>query len=158
MNARNFLIAATVVVLGALPRMIAAQTDSAAPGPPPAAPPPNPAVTAKARAEYLAWRAGNVLRSRYDDNMKPHITSELIAQVHAGLTQAGPPGAFKLERARTVQSRSNSTSIIEIHVYDFVITATHGSGGMELGVAPNGLIDGIYFQPLAPVGSGQPAS
>ena len=151
MNARNIIaVIATAAFMGLLPAGVTAQTETSPAGPPPAPPAPNPAVAAKVRTEYLAWRSGNVVRSHYDDTMKSHITTELLAQVHTGLAQAGDPGSFTLERERTVQGG--------IRVYDFLVTAAHGAVGVEVGFDTNGLIDGIYFQPLAPRASAQPTS
>lgn len=109
----------------------------AAPSIPSPAPSADPAQTAKARAEYDAWAAGNPDMSHYIDGAAAQLTAA-IPQVRAGLQAVGAVKTFAFERSTTAQGM-----IVAI----YLATGERGSARELISWDAAGKIQLIIFRP-----------
>lgn len=108
---------------------------SPTPSPAPAATPAeDPAVTAIAKREFAAWKAGAPDWSHYTRQIAP----PMVAKIEAYLDALGDI------TATTLAQRSTAANGEPLYIYKF--TGTNASTYMLLEFDSKGLIDDIYFK------------
>lgn len=111
------------------------------PAPPPsdaAIPGEDAAMTARVRAEFLAWQQGSIDRSRYTTDAAAAFTDALVAREAAELGAFGPPTAFTF-RGKTQPAGGT--------IYAYRVTCPNSDVWVIIGIDAGGKINGIAFQP-----------
>jgi hypothetical protein len=127
-----------------------ATAPAAAQSPPPPVSSPGPAATidpaqtARARAEFDAWRNGTIDRSHYDATLNAKISDDNVTEMARALRPLGTIVGFsQLQRGA---SGSGSTYFI----YKVVGDGPPPPFAMYIAFDPSGKIDGIAFRPMVP--------
>ncbi|MBV8639408.1 MAG: hypothetical protein JO322_15110 [Candidatus Eremiobacteraeota bacterium] len=122
-----------------------AKHPSAAPTASPTPPPEDPAVTAVARREFVAWQAGVVTSARYADQAQSALTADHIATTSKELGAAGT-----LERTDWIGPVIVDDAPPGTHGYWYKMTCENTVVYERLIIAPDGKIDGIMFRDKPP--------
>ena len=101
--------------------------------------PENPAVTARAKAEFLAWQAGKVDRAHYSTQAAKAFTDDKVAEIAPELEGLGKIQSFAY--GATAKAMSDT-------VYGYTVTCEHGTVRMTFVLDANDKIDGLYFRPV----------
>jgi hypothetical protein len=112
------------------------------PAPPAAAtslPGEDPAITARARAEFLAWQSGQIDRAKYAPTASDGFNDALVARVATELTAMGAPNSF-IFRGK-LQNPAGAA------IYAYLIPCANSAVWMTFGLDSTGKIAGIAFQP-----------
>ena len=103
----------------------------------------DPAQTARARAEFVAWRKGTIDRSHYDATLNAKISDGNVTEMASALRTLGTIVGFsQLQRGA---SESGSSYFI----YK-VVGGTPPPFAMYIAFDPSGKIAGIAFRPIVP--------
>ena len=132
----------------ALPVAVSAQA-SPSPAPatasPAASPSPaaiDPAVVARAKAEFLAWQSGKIDRSHYSAAVNTGIPDATVWQIASQLRTFGDFVSLAPQnKSAAVQGG------VTLTVYDFLVTCKGGNIAYRLVINPSDKIDGIFFRP-----------
>lgn len=111
------------------------------PAPPPTETPvpgEDPAITARLRAEFLAWQQGSIDRTRYAAGAAQEFNEALVAKVSAELGAFGTPTAFIF---RGMTQPAGGT------IYAYRVSCPNSDVWVTMGIDPAGKINGIAFQP-----------
>lgn len=98
----------------------------------------DPQITARAKAEFEAWRRGEIDRSHYTASAAADFNGALVARVAAELGALGAPAAF-IFRGKTAPSPET--------VYAYLVTCANAEVWMTFGIDGAGKISAIAFQP-----------
>lgn len=115
-------------------------TPAASPGPNSTAPPPveDPAITAQARAQFIAWQSGKIDRSLYNAEANKQLTDALIADVAGKLSPLGPPTKVNFVDKSTADGNT---------IYTYAVDTAKGRVQMLLALDGSHKISGIFFRP-----------
>ncbi|MGD0051928.1 MAG: hypothetical protein ABSD03_08920 [Vulcanimicrobiaceae bacterium] len=103
----------------------------------------DPAQTARARAEFDAWRSGAIDRSHYDAALNAKISDGNVAEMASALRTLGPIASF----SQLQRGAENSGSAYYIYK---VVGGTPPPLAMYISFDASGKIDGIAFRPMVP--------
>ena len=144
---RLFVISAFALaaLLAVVPLDAQAKRPSPAATASPTPPPEDPAVTAVARREFVAWQAGVVTASRYAAGAQGGLTADKIADTSKQLGAAGT--LVKTEWVGPVVVDDAPTGT---HGYWYKMTCENTVVFERLIIAPDGKIDGIVFRDKMP--------
>lgn len=146
MLSRLFVISALVLAsLFAIAPGQALAKHVAAPTASPSPPPEDPAVTAIARREFVAWQAGVVTNSRYADQAQSSLTADHIATTSKELGQSGT-----LEKTEWVGPIIVDDAPPGTHGYWYKMICENGAVWERLIIGPDGKLDGILFRDKPP--------
>ncbi len=116
-----------------------------APAASPSAPPEDPAITAVARREFVAWQAGVVTASRYAEQAQSGLTADHIATTSKELGQAGT-----LEKTDWIGPVIVDDAPPGTRGYWYKMTCENSAVWERLIIGPDGKIDGIVFRDKPP--------
>ena len=98
----------------------------------------DPAITARVRAQYLAFTRAHIDPALYAPEVGPQLPDSLVATVGRQLASLGTPSAF-LFSGKTTVGRST--------VYTYRVLTPGQTVIMTLSINADDKIDGIYFKP-----------
>jgi hypothetical protein len=99
----------------------------------------DPAITARVREEYLAWRNGSIDRSRYSANALALKSDAEVAQLAAQLRQLGAICTMQFNG----KGQSNRGEMV--HLY--LLACEHGSAHVIFGLDAAGKISMVLIKP-----------
>ncbi|HTW82992.1 MAG TPA: hypothetical protein VMD91_02855 [Candidatus Sulfotelmatobacter sp.] len=150
MTSQRLLLFCLLAGLTAAPALAQTATPDASPA---TAPGPvatiDPAQTARARAEFDAWRTGTIDRSHYDAQLNAKISDADISDMGGHLRTVGTIASFT-QLQRGTQNGSN------YFVYK-IVGSVPPPIAMVISFDTAGKVDGISFQPLVTQPSPTPA-
>jgi hypothetical protein len=141
---RSFVISLAMVValLASLPFAASAHPRATpTPTPTPTPPPEDPAITAIARREFVAWQAGVVDKSRYSAAMQAVLTDDQIARTSKNLSAVGA-----LERTQWLGPYPGPPATAGARSYLFHMFCSVQAVYELLTISPDGKIAGIGFR------------
>jgi hypothetical protein len=138
-------VAIALALLVAAPAM-ARPSPTSSPSPfPTATPVEDPAVTAVAKREFVAWQAGVVKRTSYTPAMQLKLTDDLIGQTARALGTLGALQSMQfLGPVDVDDAPPNSQS------YMYKVNCANGSVYMQFALTPEGKVAGMLFQDKLP--------
>jgi hypothetical protein len=98
----------------------------------------NPAVTERAKTEFLAWQSGNVDLKHYSSKAAAMFNDETIANIKPQLEVLGKLKSFTYKATAKAQGDT---------VYAYKVTCANGALEMTFVLDPNDKIDGLFFRP-----------
>jgi hypothetical protein len=122
----------------------AAATPSPSPFPT-ATPVEDPAITAVAKREFVAWQAGVVKRKQYTAAMQIRLTDQLIGQTARALGTLGALESMQFMGPVQVDDAPPNTSS-----YMYRVNCANGSVYMQFALTTDGKIAGMLFQDKPP--------
>ncbi|HTU71459.1 MAG TPA: hypothetical protein VMF11_14240 [Candidatus Baltobacteraceae bacterium] len=132
------LLALALLPVAAPARPHPTPTPTVTPSPPPA----DPAITAIARHEFVAWQAGVVDKSRYAPETQPKLTDEQIANTSRALAALGA-----LVRTQWWGPLGIVDGPAGVKGYIYQMICTDGKVYEQLTIdSATGKIDGIFFR------------
>jgi hypothetical protein len=134
-------VTAAVPALPAIARTHPTPTPTATPTPPPE----DPAVTAVARHEFVAWQAGVIDKNHYTPSMQAKMTDDQMAQTSKNLSSVGA-----LEKTDWVGFYPAPPDVPGGHAYLYHMICANHSVYELLTIAPDGKIAGIAFRDTLP--------
>lgn len=147
MLSRLFVISALALsaLIAIAPGQALAKHAAPAPTASPTPPPEDPAVTAIARHEFVAWQAGVVSAERYAPQAQSALTADHIATTSKELGDAGT-----LEQTDWIGPVIVDDAPPGTHGYWYKMTCENTVVYERLIIAPDGKIDGIMFRDKPP--------
>jgi hypothetical protein len=132
-------IATLVAVLGitagfGTPAAVA-QSSDASPAPKIAE---NPAITARAKTEFLAWQSGKVDLKRYSTKAASTFTDTTVSSIQPQLQALGKLKSFTYKATAKAQGDT---------VYAYLATCSGGAATMTFVVDAHDKVDGVFFHP-----------
>ncbi len=118
------------------------------PSPVPAAPagasqpaelPEDKAVTARARAEVIAWQSGTIDHTHYTKQASDAFSDAVVAQVSPGIKALGTLNTMTFVSAHPYQGDV---------IYKYTLACSNGNALYTYVINGEGKIDGIFFKPL----------
>ena len=142
MNARLPVLTAALA-LGLFAPAAADSTPSPAPSASaaasPAELPEDKAVTARARAEFIAWQSGTIDRTHYTKPAADAFSDAVIAQVSPQIKALGALTTMTFVSAHPYQGDV---------IYRYTLACANGNALYTYVINGDGKIDGIFFKPL----------
>lgn len=97
------------------------------------------AVTARARAEFIAWQSGTIDHTHYTKLASDAFTDTVIGQVSPQLKALGTLNTMTFVSAHPYQSDT---------IYRYTLACANGNALYTYVINGEGKIDGIFFKPL----------
>jgi hypothetical protein len=105
----------------------------------------DPAVTAVAKREFVAWQAGVVKRTQYTAAMQIRLTDALISQTSRALGTLGALESLQFVGPVEVDDAPPTSSS-----YMYKVNCANGSVYMQFALMTDGKIAGMLFQDKPP--------
>jgi hypothetical protein len=149
---RSLTLALCVALAGAAlvaPPVNARPAGAPSPSPiPTPTPVEDPAVTAVAKREFVAWQAGVIKRTQYTAAMQIRLTDNLIGQTSRALGTLGALQSMQfIGPVEVDDAPPNSSS------YMYKVNCANGSVYMQFALTTDGKIAGMLFQDKPPITS-----